>query len=191
MALTQVHELRLSVPLEGELMPGVGKIDVPRRPLIVHSADYATTYDLFDNFYMNWQRKNSVFTGEFACCRLGHKRTAGTLHAGSKAADKGGGTIPCDRKRIKPLVRALWDRKIAHLKTQHPILQFMLLWRWVSHTELLMSEHSEDDGAADDPALRTNPNPSPNPSPSPNPTPNQALRTLEDIVAKYNIGTLL
>ena len=99
MALTQVHELRLSTPLEGELMPGVGKIDVPRRPLIVHSADYATTYDLFDNFYMNWQRKNSVFTGEFACCRLGHKRTAGTLHAGSKAADKGGGTMtmPCDR----------------------------------------------------------------------------------------------
>lgn len=163
---TQVHELRLTTPLEGELMPGVGKIDVPRRPLIVHSADYATTYDLFDNFYMNWQRKNSVFTGEFACCRLGHKRTAGTLHAGSKAADKGGGTMPCDRKRIKPLVRALWDRKIAHIKTQHPILQFMLLWRWVSHTELLMSEHAEDDGAADDPALHT----------------------LEDIVAKYNIG---
>ena len=88
MTLTQVHELRLSVPLEGEIMPGVGKIDVPRRPLIVHSADYASTYDLFDNFYMNWQRKNSVFTGEFACCRLGHKRAAGTLHAGSKAADK-------------------------------------------------------------------------------------------------------
>jgi len=162
---TQVHELRLSTALEGEIMPGVGKIDVPRRPLVVHSADYATTYDLFDNFYMNWQRKNSVFTGEFACCRLGHKRTAGTLHAGSKASDKGG-VIPCDKVRIKPLVRALWDRKIAHLKTQHPILQFMLLWRWATHTELLMSETAEDDGSADDPALST----------------------LEDIVAKYSIG---
>jgi hypothetical protein len=162
---TQVHELRLSTNLEGEIMPGVGKIDVPRRPLIVHSADYATTYDLFDNFYMNWQRKNSVFTGEFACCRLGHKRTAGTLHAGSKAADKGG-TIPCDKGRIKPLVRALWERKIAHMKTQHPMLQWMLLWRWVTHTELLMSENAEDDGSADDPALST----------------------LEDIITKYNIG---
>ena len=28
-----------------------------------------------DNFYMLWQRKSSVFTGEFACCSLGHKRT--------------------------------------------------------------------------------------------------------------------
>ena len=162
---TQVHELRLSTNLEGEMMPGVPRIDVPRRPLVVHSADYATTYDLFDNFYMNWQRKNSVFTGEFACCRLGHKRTAGTLHAGSKAADTGG-LIPCDKGRIKPLVRALWERKIAHMKTQHPVLQWMLLWRWVTHTELLMSENAEDDGSADDPALST----------------------LEDIVAKYNIG---
>jgi hypothetical protein len=59
---TQVHELRLSVDIEGEIMPGIGKIDVPRRPLIVHSPEYATTYDLFDNFYMNWQRKNSART---------------------------------------------------------------------------------------------------------------------------------
>jgi len=147
------------------MMPGVPRIDVPRRPLVVHSADYATTYDLFDNFYMNWQRKNSVFTGEFACCRLGHKRTAGTLHAGSKATDTGG-VIACDKVRIKPLVRALWERKIAHMKTQHPVLQWMLRWRWVTHTELLCCENAEDDGSADDPALST----------------------LEDIVAKYAIG---
>lgn len=113
---------------------------------------------------MNWQRKNSVFTGEFACCRLGHKRTAGTLHAGSAVG--GSEAIACDKVRINPLVRGLWNRKIEHMKTQHPVLQFMLLWRWVSHTELLMSETAEDNGSADDPALKT----------------------LEDVCAKYNIG---
>ena len=46
---TQVHELRLSHEIEGEMMPGVGRIDIPRRPLVVHSAEYASTYDLFDN----------------------------------------------------------------------------------------------------------------------------------------------
>lgn len=43
---TQVHELRLFIEKGGELMPGVPKLDLPRRPLIVHSADYATTYDM-------------------------------------------------------------------------------------------------------------------------------------------------
>ena len=54
---TQVHELRLFEEPGGELMPGVPKIDLPRRPLIVHSGNYATTYDMMDNFYMLWQRK--------------------------------------------------------------------------------------------------------------------------------------
>ena len=30
----------------GELMPGVPLYDLPRRPLIVHAPDYATTYDM-------------------------------------------------------------------------------------------------------------------------------------------------
>ena len=43
---TQVHELRLFVQQDGELMPGVPKLDLPRRPLIIHSGNYATTYDM-------------------------------------------------------------------------------------------------------------------------------------------------
>ena len=54
---TQVHELRLFEEPGGELMPGVPKIDLPRRPLIVPSGNYATTSDMMDNFYMLWQRK--------------------------------------------------------------------------------------------------------------------------------------
>ena len=69
-----MHELRLFIEKSGEIMPGVPKMDLPCRPLIVHSGNYATTYDMMDNFYMLWQRKSSIFTGEFACCRLGHKR---------------------------------------------------------------------------------------------------------------------
>ena len=43
---TQVHELRLFEQQPGEIMPGVPKFDLPRRPLIVHSENYATTYDM-------------------------------------------------------------------------------------------------------------------------------------------------
>lgn len=151
---TQVHELRLSHAIAGEMMPGIGRIDVPRRPLIVHSGDYATTYDMMDNFYMMWQRQASVFTGEFACCRLGHKGGHGA-------------PITCDKDRIRPLVRGLWDRKVAHLKTQNPLIQFMLLWRWASHVELMMAETPADDGHTDDPNLHT----------------------LDDVLAKYECGT--
>lgn len=137
---TQVHELRLFETRPGELMPGVPNLDIPRRPLIVHSGCYATTYDVFDNFYMLWQRKNTVFTGEFACCRLGHKR---------KMPDGTELTWPCDKARIKPLVKGLWERKIAHMKTMAPVIHFMFAWRWISHYHLMMAEDKEDCGDTD------------------------------------------
>ena len=44
---------------------------MPRRPLVIHAADrsgfgHATSYDLFDFFYVDAQRERSVLTGEFA-----------------------------------------------------------------------------------------------------------------------------
>ena len=44
-----MHELRLMKEIEGEIMPGIGKLDIPHRPLVAHSDHYATTYDVFDN----------------------------------------------------------------------------------------------------------------------------------------------
>lgn len=137
---TQVHELRLFKTLEGELMPGLPRLDIPRRPLVVHSGSYATTYDVFDNFYMLWQRKCSVFTGEFACCRLGHKRTD---------ADGKEWTWPCDKDRIRPLVKGMWERKIAHMRTMAPVVRFLFSWRWISHYKLMMAGESDDLGETD------------------------------------------
>jgi hypothetical protein len=135
-----VHELRLFRQAEGEIFPGSGisRIDMPRRPLIVHSASYATTYDMSDNFYMKWQRKASVFTGQFTCCRLGHRRP------GSADGAEGSLAVTCDKARIRPLVRGLWERKIAHLKTMPPFVRFGFLWRWVSHMDIMMSDYVED-----------------------------------------------
>jgi hypothetical protein len=94
---TQVHEVRRFAPAEGEIMPGFPRFEIPLRPLVLHSADCATSYDMFDNFYMNWQRKCSVFNGQFACCRLNHevKQDDGSIRC-----------LPCDKKRIQPLVGA-------------------------------------------------------------------------------------
>jgi hypothetical protein len=143
---TQVHELRLFIEKGGELMPGVPKLDLPRRPLIVHSGNYATTYDMMDNFYMIWQRKSSIFTGEFACCRLGHKR---------KGKDGEMINVTCDKTRIRPLVRALWERKIAHLATMPAMVRWLFHWRWASHTEIMMSDFAEDVEESTDPNLDT------------------------------------
>lgn len=144
---TQVHELRLFEQREGELMPGVPKMDLPRRPLIVHSGDYATTYDMMDNFYMLWQRKSSVFTGEFACCRLGHMRKD----------SRSGEMLPvtCDKTRIRPLVRSLWERKVYHLSTMSPVVRWMFHWRWASHADMLMSDFVEDTQQSCDPNVKT------------------------------------
>ena len=154
---TQVHELRLFIEKQEEFMPGIPAIDLPRRPLIVHSGNYATTYDMMDNFYMLWQRKSSVFTGEFACCRLGHKRKG-----------KGGELInvTCDKTRIRPLVKALWDRKIAHLAQLPPFIRWLFHWRWASHSHMMMSDFSEDVDEVND----------------------QDVSTLEDMVDKYLIN---
>jgi len=144
---TQVHELRLFTQLEHEMMPGVPAIDLPRRPLIVHSGNYATTYDMMDNFYMLWQRKSSIFTGEFACCRLGHKR---------KSSETGELIeVSCDKNRIRPLVRALWDRKNAHLAAAPPFVRWVFHWRWVSNTDLMMSEFAEDVPECNDTSVQT------------------------------------
>ena len=128
-------------------MPGVPKMDLPRRPLIVHSGDYATTYDMMDNFYMLWQRKSSVFTGEFACCRLGHMRKD----------SRSGEMLPvtCDKTRIRPLVRSLWERKVYHLSTMPPVVRWMFHWRWASHADMLMSDFVEDTQQSCDPNVKT------------------------------------
>ena len=99
-----------------------------------------------DNFYMLWQRKSSVFTGEFACCRLGHKRTG---RDGTEMA------VTCDKTRIRPLVRALWDRKIHHLSSLAPFLRWIFHWRWASHTDIMMSDFIEDTAQANDPSVTT------------------------------------
>jgi len=156
---TQVHELRLFKDAEGEMFPGVPRLNLPRRPLIVHSATYATTYDFMDNFYMNWQRKNSVFTGEFACCRLGHKRTK---TAGEIA------TVTCDKTRIRPLVRALFERKNAHMARMHPFVKNLFRWRYVSHMDIMMSDYSEDTAHSNDPDVNS----------------------LDDMVRKYQYGEM-
>ena len=98
----------------------------------------------------------SVFTGEFACCRLGHKRKSKTGELM---------TVTCDKTRIRPLVRALWDRKIAHLATLPPFIRWMFHWRWASHTDMMMSDWSEDVEDSTD----------------------QTVHTLEDMAKKYII----
>lgn len=95
---------------------------------------------------MLWQRKNSVFNGEFACCRLNHTRK---LPSGNSIR------VPCDKKRIRPLAKGLWDRKIAHLRSSHPLIKFIFHWRWQAHVHLMMAEEVDDSGEADDPQLRT------------------------------------
>ena len=95
---------------------------------------------------MLWQRKNSVFNGEFACCRLGHKSTG---------ADGTVRELQCDKARIRPLVKGLWERKNAHLKKMHPMIRFFFQWRWATHQYLMMAEEVDDSGEADDPAMQT------------------------------------
>ena len=74
-------------------------------------------------------------------------------------------TVTCDKTRIRPLVRALWDRKIAHLATLPPFIRWMFHWRWASHTDMMMSDWSEDVEDSTD----------------------QTVHTLEDMVKKYII----
>ena len=77
-----------------------------RRPLVIHSAKEVTSIDAYEYFYVGFQRKTSVFTGEFTCCRLNHQSTT---------VDEDGVevtvTIPCDKERIRPMVEALWGEK--------------------------------------------------------------------------------
>ena len=44
--------------------------------------------------------------------------------------------VACDKTRIRPLVRALWQRKIQHLSSMPPVIRWLFHWRWASHTEV-------------------------------------------------------
>jgi hypothetical protein len=101
---------------------------------------------VFDNFYMCWQRRFSVFNGAFACCRLGHtiKKEDGTERC-----------LPCDKARIRPLVEGMWARKVAHLSIAHPMVKFLFMWRWASHAHMMQAKVPEDCEENDDPSLCT------------------------------------
>ena len=58
--------------------------------------------------------------GVIAAC-LGHRRP------GSADGAEGSLAVTCDKARIRPLVRGLWERKIAHLNTMPPFVRFGFL----------------------------------------------------------------
>ena len=108
--------------------------------------------DAFDFFYMNWQRNTSVLAGNFSCCRFNHQTT--TMKDGVEVPV----VIPCDKERIRPMLTALWDRKIRHLNSQPLDQTCLVLWRWISHKRMMLAEDVEEqceECNLDDPQLNT------------------------------------
>ncbi|KAL1508797.1 hypothetical protein AB1Y20_004892 [Prymnesium parvum] len=120
-----------------------------RRPLVVHSERCVCAIDAYDYFYMYWQRGTSIFTGEFSCCRLGHK--AVVVEDGVERTV----AIPCDKERIRPMVASLWDRKIRHIASLPLEVNCLMLWRWVSHRRMMLADEPGDSPANDDPSVQS------------------------------------
>ena len=83
------------------------------RPLYVtHAAGDApavTTEDYVDRLVFGFQRRNAVLTGEFSCCRMDHQVA---LPGGQQVC------IPCDKDRLKLVLRSMWIDKMAALRPQ-------------------------------------------------------------------------
>ncbi|KAL3906353.1 MAG: hypothetical protein SGPRY_010582 [Prymnesium sp.] len=94
-------------------------------------------------FYMGWNARTSVFNGTFSCCSFGHR--VKSMVDGVEVTT----TIPCDKLRIKPMVEALWDRKIEHEKSMPLEVRGMSLWRWISHKHFMLTDSGEGRGEED------------------------------------------
>eukprot|EP00947_MAST-08B_sp_MAST-8B-sp1_P002105 g2105.t1 len=161
----QVNELKLFSFTDtdvGQAM-GLGKgvmnlFDVPRRPLMILNEHHITCVDMFDHFYMLGVRSQSVMNGDFACCSLGHKKTFddGTVLC-----------LPCDKDRIKPFCKQMWERKSNHFMAGSPFTRHIYAWRYISHMKLMMATTPDD-------------------TPENNEDP--LINTLEDVKTKYFMG---
>ena len=82
------------------------------RPLIIDSpygeAPKARSLDMIDRLIVGCQRKTAVLTGEYSCCRLGHRLEA---NDGSVL------TVPCDKVMLSKVIRGVLNRKLAQLST--------------------------------------------------------------------------
>ena len=81
------------------------------RPLLltepVGSVPYAVTPDSVDRVSVHVQRRNSVLTGAFSCCRLGHVVT--TL-------DDATTPIPCDKVILRQVLRSVYEEGLDDAK---------------------------------------------------------------------------
>jgi hypothetical protein len=146
----QVNELKLfefsdrALPQFG---PGITAWDVPRRPVMVLSETHLTCVDMFDHFYTLGVRSQTVMNGDFACCSLDHKKVFddGTVLC-----------LPCDKDRIRPFCRSMWQRKSNHFSAGNPFTRHMFAWRYISHMTLMLATGVEDTPTNnDDPLLST------------------------------------
>ena len=126
----QVNELKLfrftDRPLP-QFAPGLTAWDVPRRPLMVLSPDHITCVDMFDHFYTLGVRSQTILNGEFACCSLNHQKTFddGTVHC-----------LPCDKDRIRPFCKKMWQRKANHFSAGSAMVRQLYAWRYLSHMQI-------------------------------------------------------
>ena len=145
----QVSELKLfqfsDQPLP-QFGPGATAWEVPRRPLMVLSPTHITCVDMFDHFYMLGVRSQTVMNGDFACCSLNHQKTFedGTVL-----------DLPCDKDRIRPFCRSMWQRKSNHFLGGSPMVRHLFAWRYISHMKLMMATSLEDSPENNDDPLLT------------------------------------
>jgi len=129
----QVQELGLA-PLQ--------QAHLHRRPVVIHGERAVSSFDAHDNFYTGWNQTTSIFHGDFTCCRFNH--IAKVIENGKEVER----AIPCDKERIRPMVAALWDRKIAHEAEMPRDVKSLSMWRWISHKSIMLADdHAEEDDA--------------------------------------------
>lgn len=104
----------------------------------------STTLSRFDHFYMLGVRSQTVMNGDFACCSLDHKKTF---------ADGTTICLPCDKDRIRPFCRSMWQRKANHFLGGGAMVRHFFAWRYISHMTLMMSTTTEDTPANNDDPL--------------------------------------
>lgn len=98
---------------------------------------------------MNWQRRTSIFNGDFTCCSRNH--TAISIENGVQTEIR----LPCDKVRVWQMVEGLWDRKICHVAKMPAEVNRFLLWRLISHKQMMLVHSPEDVHTNDDESLKT------------------------------------
>lgn len=68
------------------------------------------TNDSIDRMWMHTQRHSSVLTGNYSCCRMGHKVT---MPGGKQTVP-----IPCDKDRLRPVLEQVIDEQCATLRAK-------------------------------------------------------------------------